>query len=44
MGLGGGVVAMVYPINAPIPSMAMKATATGVAISRNACFEPNPSL
>ena len=34
MGLGGGVVAMVYPIHAPMANMAMKAMVTGVAMSQ----------
>ena len=35
IGFGGGVVAIVYPIQLPMPSMAMKAMATGAAISQN---------
>jgi len=35
IGFGGGVVAIVQPIHAPIPIMAMKATNTGTAISVN---------
>ena len=35
IGFGGGVVAIVYPIQLPIPSIAMKAMATGAAISQN---------
>jgi hypothetical protein len=42
MGLGAGVVAMVYPIHAPIASMAMKAMATGVAISQNRTSAAEP--
>ena len=34
MGFGGGVVAMVYPIHPPIPSIAINAMATGVAITQ----------
>ena len=34
MGFGGGVVAMVHPIHAPMARMATKATATGVAMSQ----------
>jgi len=34
MGLGGGVVAMVHPIQAPIAKTAMNAIRTGVAISQ----------
>ena len=35
MGFGGGVVAIVQPIHAPMASMATKAMSTGVAISQN---------
>ena len=35
MGLGGGVVPMVHPIQAPIARTAMKAMSTGIAISQN---------
>lgn len=35
IGFGGGVVAMVHPIQAPIASMAMKAMSTGVATSQS---------
>jgi len=35
IGFGGGVVAIVQPIHAPIPIMAMKATNTGTAINVN---------
>ena len=34
MGLGEGVVAMVYPIHAPMAIMAMKAMVTGAAMSQ----------
>ena len=34
MGFGGGVVAMVYPIQAPMARMAMNAIATGAAMSQ----------
>ena len=34
IGLGGGVVAMVQPIQAPMASIAVKAMRTGVAISQ----------
>jgi len=34
MGFGGGVVAMVYPIHAPMASIAMKPISTGVAMSQ----------
>ena len=44
MGLGAGVVAMVYPIHAPIASMAMKAIATGVAISQKCTFSAEPKF
>jgi len=35
IGFGGGVVAMVHPIQAPIPRMAMNAMSTGVATSQS---------
>jgi hypothetical protein len=35
MGFGGGVVAIVQPIHAPIASTATKAMSTGMAISQN---------
>ena len=35
MGFGGGVVAMVQPIQAPIARMAMKAMNTGIATSHS---------
>lgn len=35
IGFGGGVVAMVHPIQAPIARMAMKAMSTGVAMSQS---------
>ena len=35
MGFGGGVVAMVHPIHAPIARMATTAMKTGMAISQN---------
>ena len=34
IGFGGGVVAMVYPIHPPIPSIAINTMATGVAITQ----------
>ena len=34
MGFGGGVVAMVHPIHAPIPNIVMKAMNTGVPMSQ----------
>jgi len=39
IGLGGGVVAMVHPIQPPMVSMAMKATRTGVAMIQNCTFD-----
>ena len=35
IGFGGGVVAIVQPIHAPMPIIAIKATNTGMAISVN---------
>jgi len=35
IGFGGGVVAIVKPIHAPMARMATNATATGVAMSQN---------
>ena len=35
MGLGGGVVAMVQPIQAPMPRTVTKATSTGTATSQS---------
>jgi len=35
IGVGGGVVAMVQPIQAPIPRMAMNAMNTGIATSQS---------
>ena len=35
IGFGDGVVAMVHPIQAPIPSMMMRAMITGVAMSQS---------
>jgi len=35
IGFGGGVVAMVHPIHAPIPRMAMNAMNTGIATSQS---------
>ena len=35
IGLGGGVVAMVHPIQAPIARIAMKAMSTGIATSQS---------
>ena len=35
IGFGGGVVAIVQPIQAPMKSMATKATKTGIAIIQN---------
>jgi len=35
IGFGGGVVAIVHPIQAPIPRMAMKAMSTGMATSQS---------
>ena len=34
IGFGGGVVAMVHPIHAPIAKTAMRAMSTGVAMSQ----------
>jgi hypothetical protein len=34
IGIGAGVVAIVHPIHAPIPRMAMKAMKTGIATSQ----------
>ncbi len=35
MGFGGGVAAMVHPIQAPMPTMETNAMTTGIAISHN---------
>ncbi len=35
IGIGGGVVAIVHPIHAPIPRTAMNAMKTGIAISQS---------
>jgi len=39
IGLGGGVVAMVHPIHAPMANIAMNAKNTGIAISQNATLQ-----
>jgi len=39
IGFGGGVVAMVQPIQPPMPSMATNATRTGVAMIQNCTFD-----
>jgi hypothetical protein len=44
MDLGAGVVAMVHPIHAPIAIMAMKAIATGVAMSQKCTFCAEPKF
>ena len=38
IGFGGGVVAIVQPIHAPMNSIATKATKTGTAITQNLTF------
>jgi hypothetical protein len=44
MGLGAGVVATVYPIHAPIAIIAIKAIATGTAISQKRTVSIEPIL
>jgi hypothetical protein len=44
MGFGGGVVAIVQPIQAPMANIATKAMATGVAMSQNRTSEFAPRL
>ena len=44
MGLGGGVVAMVYPIHVPMASIATNATVTGVAMSQKRASADAPKL
>ena len=39
IGFGGGVVAIVQPIHAPMPIMAMNAMRTGIAITQNCAFD-----
>jgi hypothetical protein len=39
IGFGGGVVAIVQPIHAPIPNAAIKATKTGTAMIQNWTFD-----
>ena len=39
IGFGGGVVAIVQPIHAPMPIMAMNAIRTGIAITQNCVFD-----
>lgn len=44
MDLGGGVLAMVYPIHAPIAIIAMNANSTGVAMTQKRTFAAEPKF
>ncbi len=44
IGFGGGVVAMVYPIHAPMARIATNPIATGVATSQKRTFTGLPTL
>jgi len=44
IGFGGGVVAIVHPIHAPINSIATKATSTGTAMSQYLTLDKEPTF